>query len=82
MSSMKLFQKKPDRFERMHNEIIEIGQMLQEKGEYDGKCRYLEIMAIILLFIDNSLSVIRSVLFAGAGVIAGLLISGMLAKIF
>ena len=69
--SVKLFQKKPDRFTCILEEIYDISDMLQRQGEYDGKSRYLEIMAKLLLGIDDSLRLLRSYL----AFIAGLAIS-------
>jgi hypothetical protein len=59
--------KQPNRFEQTLKEIKEIRMMLDGEGQNDGKSRYLEIMATILLFIEDSLSVIRSLLCIGLG---------------
>lgn len=64
-----------DRFEHTLDEIYDVSDMLQSKGEYDGKCRYLEIMAKELLFISASLSLLRTILYVGFGVIIGHLLS-------
>ena len=64
-----------DRFEHTLDEIYDVSDMLRSKGEYDGKCRYLEIMAKELLFISTSLSLLRTYLCIGLGVIIGHLLS-------
>ena len=64
-----------DRFEHTLDEIYDVSDMLQSKGEYDGKCRYLEIMAKELLFISAGLNLLRTILCIGLGVIIGHLLS-------
>lgn len=67
--------KETDRLEHTLEEIYNISDMLESKGEYDGKCRYLEIMAKELLFISAALNLLRTILCVGFGVIIGHLLS-------
>ena len=72
---MKLFhQERTSRFESVLNEIYDVAKVLNEQGESDGKSRYMKIMAETLLFIDDSLRVIRLVLCFGLGVLTALLL--------
>lgn len=68
---MALFTKKPDRYQRALDEIYEITRVLQQEGQYDGKSRYLEIVAILLLSVDMSLHILRSLIACGLGVLIG-----------
>lgn len=74
---MKL-RKETERFERTLGQIEEVTRMLKAEGEYDGKSRYLEIMATILLFIEESLRVIRGFFAVGFGLLLGLLLSSLI----
>ena len=67
--------KATDRLEHTLDEIYYIRDILQSEGEYDGKCRYLEIMAKELLFISAGLNLLRTILCVGFGVIIGHLLS-------
>ena len=69
--------KPPKRFERVLHEIYDLSDMLKQQGQYDGKCGYLEIMAEILLFIEDSLRVIRGFLACGLGLLIGRLLSAL-----
>lgn len=72
--------KQPDRFERTLKEIHDVSDMLKAEGQYDGKSRYLEIMAELLLFVDHSLGLLRSYLAILIGLLLGHLL-GLLLKI-
>ena len=69
--------KQPNRFKHGLDEIYDLRDMLKKKGQYDSKCRYLEIMAVRLLFIEDSLRVIRSFLACGLGLLIGHLLSAL-----
>lgn len=67
--------KKPSHFERMLEEIYDIDNMLHDEGYGAAERRYREIVASLLLFIENSLSSIRLFLSALTGCLFGLLLS-------
>ena len=71
---MGLFRKKPDRFQRTLEQIYDVSEMLDAEGQDDGKSRYLEIMASLLVSIDLSLHLLRSYLACGIGLAVGLLL--------
>lgn len=70
--------RQPDHFERLLNEIEDVSQMLDEKGERDGKSRYMEIMAKLLLSIDDSLCALRGFAAIGIGLAVGLALSRLI----
>ena len=79
---MKLFKKdRHDHISDTLNEIYDVADMLERKGEYDGKCRYLEIMTKELLLIQVNLSYIRTALSVGIGLVIGHFLSQLLARI-
>lgn len=59
--------KRKDLFERYLDEIYDISKMLNEEGYNAAKRRYLEVVAMILLFILDSLRAIRSILCLSIG---------------
>lgn len=65
---------RPNHFKQYLCEIEDIGKMLEKEGKTDGERRYFEIMALLLLFIDESLRSIRSFLACGIGLALGLII--------
>jgi len=78
---MKLRLKQSKRFERVLNQILDISVMLEQKGEYSPECRYLEIMAILLLSIDESLNALRGFFYFGFGLLLGHLLASFLSSL-
>ena len=78
---MKLKLKQSKRFERGVNQILDISVMLEQKGEYSPECRYLEIMAILLLSIDESLNAFRSFFYFGFGFLLGHLLVSFISSL-
>lgn len=70
--------KQTKRFEQALAQINEIRDMLDEEGKNDGKSRYLEVMAKLLLSIDESLSLLRGYLAFLIGLALALFIGSML----
>lgn len=75
---MRLFKKRPDPYEDAAEELQNLRKMLQEQGEYDSKCRYLEIVAKRLLFFESSLDVVRFLLSVLVGFCAAFLLNRIL----
>lgn len=69
--------KRTDRFERELRELCDITKVLEEEGESDGERRYKELIATILLFIDDSLRMIGLALFGLLGFVFAKFIGGL-----
>ena len=69
--------KRQDRFERELRELYDVTKVLKEEGESDGECRYKELVATILLFIDDGLRTIGLALFGLLGFVFAKFISGL-----
>ena len=78
---MKRTKKSQDFFHRYLDEIYHVSDMLQEEGHSRAECRYCEIVAIILLFLTNSVRTVRSYICALGGMFLGLLLSRMLSEL-
>ena len=74
---MKQSKKSQDFFDRYLDEIYDVNKMLREEGKSYGECRYLKVVAVILLFIREDLRVLRTSLFGVMGLIVGLLLSSL-----
>ena len=64
--------------EEMLEEINDIAEVLQQEGENDGKSRYLEIVAVLLVGIDSSLKILRTLLAVCVGLQIGALVSRLI----
>lgn len=62
-----------DEIDEAFHEIQGVSQMLCDKGEEDGKSRYMKIMAERLLFIEVHLSKLRFFSALGIGLFCGFL---------
>lgn len=72
---MKLFRKKPSFFDEKIKQIYSISDLLMNQGQYDGACRYLEIVAVVLVYISAFLREIRWAVFFGVALYLGHLIA-------
>lgn len=70
--------KKKDFFEKYLDEIYEITKMLKEEGHSSAECSYCEIMAVILLFINEGIRAIRFTLSIALGVLLGFAVNFIL----
>lgn len=70
--------KKRNAFEDSLYEIHNVVDMLKAEGKSYAECRYMKIMAERLLLIDDSLRIVRSLLFGLAGCLIGRIISSAL----
>ena len=70
--------KKRDFFDERLDDIFEVSKVLQEEGHSAAECRYGEIVAVILLFINEGIRAIRFTLSCALGALAGLAISFIL----
>lgn len=73
--------KTPSYFERRLDEIYNIEKVFREKGHEAAERSYLKIVALLLLFIDDSLRAIRRLFSALAGLLTGAFISYLLKMI-
>ena len=69
--------KRSDCFESELRKLYDITKMLKEEGKSDGECRYKELIATILLFIDTSLHDIGIALYILLGFVISKFISGL-----
>lgn len=70
--------KKQDLFSSYLDEVYDVTNVLKQEGKSHAECRYMEIMAVLLLFVLDSLRVIRSCFFAAFGIALGLFLSNLL----
>lgn len=70
--------KKQDLFSRYLGEVYDVTNVLKQEGKNKAECRYMEIMAELLLFVLDSLRVVRSFFFAALGIALGLYLSKLL----
>lgn len=63
--------KPPSYFERRLDEIYNVEEVFHKEGHEAAERRYLKIVALLLLFIDDSLRSIRFFLSAMAGLFTG-----------
>ena len=75
---MRRLRKRTDLFEERLEELKDVREVLQEQGKYSGECSYLEIVAELLISIYCSLSIVRTFLAIGFGVLVGHIISAAL----
>lgn len=68
-------------FDEKLDEIYDLAKVLDEKGEYNGECRYLKIVAVIALFICEHLSAIRFTLGSILGALLGLIATGFITSL-
>lgn len=78
---MKRTKKSQNFFDRYLDEIYDVSDMLQKEGHSRAECRYCEIMAIILLFLTNSVRTLRLYISGLGGMLLGLLLSRMLSEL-
>lgn len=64
--------KEKDFFDKRLDDIFEVSKMLEEEGHSPAECRYGEIVAVILLFINEGIRAIRFTLSIALGLMAGL----------
>lgn len=69
------------RYERALHELDDIRDVIQAEGQYSGCARYQEIMAKLLLSIDDSLLTLRTLFSALLGFAAGIVLSGLFARL-
>ena len=74
--------KRPSYFERRLDEIYDVEKVFREEGHEAAERRYLKIVVLLLLFIDDSLRSIRLSLSMLAGLFAGALLSHLIDMIF
>lgn len=74
--------KPPSYFERRLDEIYNVEEVFREEGHEAAERRYLKIVALLLLFIDDSLRSIRFFLSAMAGLFTGALLGHLIDMIF
>lgn len=71
----------PSYFERRLDEIYNVEKVLREEGHEAAERSYLKIVALLLLFIDDSMRSIRLFFSALTGCAAGLFIGHLLKMI-
>lgn len=69
--------KRKDFFNRYLDEIYDVSNMLRQQGKSYAECRYLEIVAVLLLFVNEELRMIGCGFAALLGFFFGLIIRGM-----
>lgn len=65
-------------FEKYLDEIYDVSKMLEEEGHSSAECRYCEIMAVILLFINEGIRAIRFTLSIALGLLLGFAVNFVL----
>lgn len=74
--------KTPSYFERRLDEIYDVEEVFHQEGHEAAERRYLKIVALLLLFIDDSLRSIRFFLSAMAGLFIGLAFTRIIQVLF
>lgn len=76
---MLLIRKDAEHFQNTVEELENIREVLEEQGSRDGKSRYLEIMAELMLLVEKRLCALHALFGLQFGLLLALLIKLLLA---